>query len=245
MKKAISIVLALAMVFVMSLSVFAMDRPTDSTDAEAWTEYYTWVIENSEDPTQIVTEILNDISEGALDPMTALSIIGTLAEQGLVENETVQEIITGIQDFLAGLGGEGDEGNGDDIGSLLPDFGDLELPEFDFSGISDSFSTIFDTVFGALGGIIDMIFGGGGNGDTPTTPGDDGDDGNLWGDDGDGGFGDFGSGDNSGLGDFGASNDFNNNSLGDTTVFAVAAVAAVAGVALVLTRKKSKEDDAE
>ena len=38
---------------------------------------------------------------------------------------------------------------------------------------------------------------------------------------------------------------FNDNSLGDTSVIAVAAVAVVAGAALVLTRKKSKDEDAE
>lgn len=234
MKKAISIVLALAMVFVMSLSVFAAEKPTEPTDAEAWAAYYAELIANAEDPTAAVSEILNDVTSGAIDPLTALSVIGTLAEQGILENETVQEIIAAIQDIIGGNGD--DEGNGDDNGSFLPDFGDLELPEFNFDGIKDTLGTIFDTVFGALGGIIDMIFGGKGDDNNPTNPGDNDNDGDPWGgDDGDNSFGDNGFG----------GDDFNNNSLGDTTVFSVAAIAAVAGVALVLTRKKSKEDDAE
>ena len=59
-------------------------------------------------------------------------------------------------------------------------------------------------------------------GDSNTSGGDDED---LWGSEGD--------------------DPFNDNSLGDTSVIAVAAVAVVAGAALVLTRKKSKDEDAE
>lgn len=223
MKKAISVVLAMAMVFVLSLSVFAVDKPTDPTDAEAWTAYYTELITNAADPSTAITEILNDVTAGAVDPATALSVIGALVEQEVVSNETVQSIIESIQGIIGG--GEGGEG---ETGGFLPDFGGLELP--DISDIGGSLGSIFDTVFGALGGIFDSIFGGGDENptETPTDP----EDGDLWSDDGS---------DEDGFGDL----DFNDNSLGDTTVFSVIAVAAVAGVALVLTRKKSKDDDAE
>lgn len=238
MKKAISVVLALAMVFVLSLSVFAAEKPTEPSDADAWTAYYSELIANAEDPTAVISEILADVTGGAMDPVTALSVIAALVEQGIVENETVQSIIAAIQDLIGGGEDEGDDGEGSGgLGSLLPDFGNLQLPEFNFDGLFDTLGTIFDVVFGALGGIVGMLFGGSGGDDNPTTPDDD----DPWGDDG---FGDDdfgGSLDGDGFGDDG----FNDNSLGDTTVFAVAAVAAVAGVALVLTRKKSKDDDAE
>jgi hypothetical protein len=41
MKKTLAIVLALAMVLVMSVSVFAAEKPADATDTDAWTAYYT------------------------------------------------------------------------------------------------------------------------------------------------------------------------------------------------------------
>ena len=39
MKKTLAIVLALAMVLVMSVSVFAAEKPADATDTDAWTAY--------------------------------------------------------------------------------------------------------------------------------------------------------------------------------------------------------------
>ncbi|MCH5191773.1 MAG: hypothetical protein J1F23_06365 [Oscillospiraceae bacterium] len=227
MKKAISIVLALAMVFVMSLSVFAAEKPEDPDDVQGWIDYFTELFADEEaevDP----AEFLNDFM--SMSQETRLAVLRALVEQ--TDDPELKDMLDRLEGII---GGSGDDEGDDDNGSFLPDFGGLELPEFNFDGIKDTLGTIFDTVFGALGGIVGMLFGGNSGEEDPTTPTEPDDD--PWGDEGDGGLGDDGFGD--------GFDDFNGNSLGDTTVFSVAAIAAVAGVALVLTRKKSKEDDAE
>lgn len=237
MKKTISVVLALAMVFVMSLSAFAYsfdDELRDDIeiqgpdDVDGWTEYCMDVIghlatseDKEADQKEFVQIIVMSIQAGDMSPATAAKVIGTIAMSS-VEGVDIQGLIQQIRDAIGELPSI-------EIPSELPsEFpSDITLPSN--GGEGNGNGSFLDTILGALGGIIDGIFGGGDNED-PTTPSGDntsgGDDSDLWGD---------GDGDDA----------FNDNSLGDTSVIAVAAVAVVAGAALVLTRKKSKDEDAE
>ena len=86
---------------------------------------------------------------------------------------------------------------------------------------ADGAGGFLDTILGVLGGLGDILFGGGG--DTSEDPTDDNDD--VWGDEE--------STTNSG--------DSQVPNQGDTAVISVATIALVAGAALVLTRKKSED----
>ncbi len=232
MKKTISIVVALAMVFVMSFSAFATGegedlapvKPTDPTELGV---YYAELL-NAEDsdPAVVAQMILDDliVGEGDEGVYTVEDLPTVLA--AFAENSTdVDKLVAAAEQITAGLesmgvvlpdlddilppSGEGDEGNegGED---LLPD--DNEEP-----GSTDDF---LNTILGILGSIGDMIFGGGE--ETPNEPSDGDDafpDDNANPDDGDDLISD----------------------TGDTTVLSVAAVALVAGAALALTRKKSED----
>ena len=226
MKKTISIIVALAMVLMMSFSAFALDgvttpKPTTPDDVEGWTAYYLEAIEVA-DLTALVAEIQADLDSGAITQETLLSVLGGVVTQG------GSDALAGVTQILEELGLELPS---IEIPSELPsEFpSDITLPSI---GGGDSGSGSFiDTILGALGSLGDLIFGGdstddsgNNNNNNNSTSGDDDD---LWGDDGD--------------------DPFNDNSLGDTSVIAVSAVAVVACAALVLTRKKKtdKTDDAE
>ena len=234
MKKTISIVVALAMVFVMSFSAFATEgedlgavKPTDPTELGM---YYAELL-NAEDsdPMAVAAEIVADFQAGLITIDNLSAVITAFA--GNVVDETkllaaLEQVATGLEGLGVTLpnfddilppageeGGEGNEGEEGGEGELLPD-------DNTSGGVGD----FLNTILGILGSIGDMIFGGGS--DTPSTDdpaGDNGDD--AWGDEG------VEGGDDDDL----------VPDTGDTTVLSVAAVALVAGAALVLTRKKSED----
>ena len=226
MKKTLSIVLALAMVFVMSFAVFAegeeVIKPTDPTELGV---YYAELL-NAEDsdPAVVAQMILDDliIAEGDEGVYTVEDLPVVLA--AFAENSTdVEKLAAAATQIEAGLA---------DMGIVLPEFDDVLPPP---SG-EDEESTLpedeeptddtgfLNTILGILGSIGDMIFGGGSDTPSDTPSGDNGDD--AWGD---------------GDADTDADDDDLVSDTGDTTVISVAAVALVAGAALVLTRKKSED----
>lgn len=252
MKKTISVVLALAMVLIMSLSALAYDgistaKPTDPNDYNGWVAYYSELLTHvDEDKNGVENAIKEDIDAGAISSDIFENVITDAklnAQYSVSDRTALNSVVENTISYNAN-GGSGGSG-----GSLLPDISlpDISLPDISLPDVSipsefpsditlpsvggeDSGNGSFlDTILGALGGIVDGIMGGGDStggdtngGDSNTSGGDDED---LWGGEGD--------------------DPFNDNSLGDTSVIAVAAVAVVAGAALVLTRKKSKDEDAE
>lgn len=253
MKKTISVVLALAMVLIMSLSALAYDgistaKPTDPNDYNGWVAYYSeLLIHVDEDANGVENAIKEDIDAGAISSDIFENVITDAklnAQYSVSDRTALNSVVENTISYNAN-GGSGGSG-----GSLLPDISlpDVSLPDVSLPDVSipsefpsditlpsvggeDSGNGSFlDTILGALGGIVGGIMGGddstggdtNGGGDSSTSGGDDED---LWGSEGD--------------------DPFNDNSLGDTSVIAVAAVAVVAGAALVLTRKKSKDEDAE
>lgn len=252
MKKTISVVLALAMVLMMSLSALAYDgistaKPTDPNDSSGWVAYYSELLTHvDEDKNGVENAIKEDIDAGAISSEIFENVITDAklnAQYSVSDRTALNSVVENTISYNAN-GGSGGSG-----GSLLPDISlpDISLPDISLPDVSlpsefpsditlpsvggeDSGNGSFlDTILGALGGIVDGIMGGGdstgganGGDDSNTSGGDDED---LWGSEGD--------------------DPFNDNSLGDTSVIAVAAVAVVAGAALVLTRKKSKDEDAE
>lgn len=226
MKKTLSIVLALAMVFVMSFAVFAegeeVIKPTDP--AELGVYYAELLNAEDSDPAAVAQMILDDliIAEGDEGVYTVEDLPVVLA--AFAENSTdVEKLAAAAAQIEAGLA---------DMGIVLPEFDDVLPPP---SG-EDEESTLpedeeptddtgfLNTILGILGSIGDMIFGGGSDTPSDTPSGDNGDD--AWGD-----------------GDADADGDDDDlvSDTGDTTVISVAAVALVAGAALVLTRKKSED----
>lgn len=230
MKKTLSMVLALAMVFVMSFAVFAegeeVVKPTDPTELGA---YYAELL-NAEDsdPAVVAQMILDDLiigegDEGVytvedlptvitafVDNSTDTAKLDAAAEQIVAGLESMGIVLPEMPELPELPGGEGD-GEG---GELVPD----EEPTDD--------TGFLNTILGILGSIGDMIFGSG-SGDDPTGDDPSGDNGdNAWGD---------------GDADADGDNDDLVSDTGDTTVISVAAVALVAGAALVLTRKKSED----
>lgn len=257
MKKTVSVVLALAVILMMSLSAFAYDgistaKPTDPNDYSGWVAYYSELLTHvDEDKNGVENAIKEDIDAGAISSDIFENVITDAklnAQYSVSDRTALNSVVENTISYNAN-GGSGGSG-----GSLLPDLSlpDISLPDVSLPDVSlpdvsipsefpsditlpsvggdDSGNGSFlDTILGALGGIVDGIFGGGDStggdtngGDSNTSGGDDED---LWGSEGD--------------------DPFNDNSLGDTSVIAVAAVAVVAGAALVLTRKKSKDEDAE
>ena len=223
MKKTLSIVLALAMVFVMSFAVFAegeeVVKPTDP--AELGVYYAELLNAEDSDPAAVAQMILDDliIAEGDEGVYTVEDLPVVLA--AFAENSTdVEKLAAAATQIEAGLA---------DMGIVLPEFDDVLPPP---SG-EDEESTLpedeeptddtgfLNTILGILGSIGDMIFGSGD--ETPSEPSD-----------GDEAFPDDEANPD------GDSDDLISDT-GDTTVISVAAVALVAGAALVLTRKKSED----
>ena len=226
MKKTLSIVLALAMVFVMGFSAFAEgeDLTVKPTDPAELGVYYAELL-NAEDsdPAAVATEILNDLDTGDGEGIYTVEDLPVVLEAFVENSNDADKLLAAVEQITAGL---------ESMGIVLPEIDDVLPPP---SG-EDEESTLpedeeptddtgfLNTILGILGSIGDMIFGGGDDTPTDDPAGDNGDD--TWGDDD---------------ADTNGDDDDLVSDTGDTTVISVAAVALVAGAALVLTRKKSED----
>lgn len=140
MKKTLAIVLALAMVLVMSVSVFAAEKPADAADTEAWTAYYTELL-SAEDanPVAIAEELVADVEAGVVEMNVALNALETAAfAVGSGEAFEAAKNLLGIT-----------------AGSVLPDF----LPEDPVSALEATLAKILDSIFGMIGDIVASLFG--------------------------------------------------------------------------------------
>lgn len=223
MKKTISLIVALVMVFTMCMPAFAIEKPTGTpADATELGAYYAEKL-NAEDAdiSAIAAEIVADFQSGVITTDTALGVFAEIVK-GADSAEKAEAL---LETVVAAL---------EDLGITIPDVSipDVSIPDVSIPDISDptlpdddigdnSGSDFLDTVLGILGTIGDMIFG----------PSDDDDDNNN---DDDNTFND----NNTNTSD---SDDLVSDT-GDTTAVSVAAVALAAGAALVLTRKKSDEE---
>ena len=223
MKKAISLIVALAMVFVMCIPAFAegeeVVKPTDPTELGV---YYAELL-NAEDsdPAAVAQMMLDDLITGEGDEgVYTITDLPTVLAAFAENVEDIEKLAAAVEQIEAGLA---------NMGVVLPDLGDVlppsgegdegeELPDDETAGGAED---LLNTILGILGSIGDMIFGGGDSGDA----GDEGTTDDAWGDD---------------TTEDGDSDDLISDT-GDTTVLSVAAVALVAGAALVLTRKKSED----
>ena len=227
MKKTLSIVLALAMVFVMGFSAFAEGEdltPVKPTDPAELGVYYADLL-NAEDsdPAAVATEILNDLDTGDGEGIYTVEDLPVVLSAFVENSNDADKLLAAVEQIEAGL---------ESMGIVLPEIDDVLPPP---SG-EDEESTLpedeeptddtgfLNTILGILGSIGDMIFGGGDDTPTDDPAGDNGDD--TWGDDD---------------ADTNGDDDDLVSDTGDTTVISVAAVALVAGAALVLTRKKSED----
>ena len=226
MKKTISLIVALAMVFVMCIPAFATEKPTDvPSDATALGTYYAELLANGATVEEVSAEMIADAQNGVIDSTNYMDMFVTMMNLGVDQNAVINIVMDVVGPFQdagiempnineilppSGEGGEGNEGEEGDDETLLPDD--------DTAGGAED---LLNTILGILGSIGDMIFGGGDSGDE----GDEGTTDDAWGDD---------------TTEDGDSDDLISDT-GDTTVLSVAAVALVAGAALVLTRKKSED----
>lgn len=156
----------------------------------------------------------------AISIIVALAMVLTLSVSAFAVGESVD-----ASDDNSVISEENNEStdnetSGVDIGDIIPDF---SMPEFDLPTLPDfdngGQGNFLDTLLNALNGLGGLIFGTDSGENDPT---DDGE--NPWDDE---------------------DKEFNDRSLGDNSVVAIGAVAAVAAGALVITRKKSKDDDAK
>lgn len=241
MKKVISFVVAMALVLSMSVCAFAAEAPAADADYDAWVSYYTEVLNDAtlSDDEKTTTIVDNMPASKALfyaaldkavddvvtDGTEADAVLNSVNDKltvkygwGLDEAEWEYEVQENLDINIDGFIGNPADGN---VAPNVPgeETPDLEEDEDD----SDSSGSFLDTILGVLGGLGDILFGGGGEG-TPEEPTDDNND--PWGGE------EPTSGDN---------DDSQVPNQGDTSVVAVATVALVAGAALVLTRKKSED----
>ncbi len=140
MKKTLAVVLALAMVLVMSVSVFAAEKPADAADTAAWTAYYTEVLADTEvDPIDLAAEVVADVRNGVVDQTVALNALE--AASFAVGSKAVFDV---VMDFL-----------GFTDAPVLPDV----LPEDEETCLESTLSSIFDSIFGVIGDLVASLFG--------------------------------------------------------------------------------------
>ncbi|MBR5247151.1 MAG: hypothetical protein IKV25_07270 [Clostridia bacterium] len=142
MKKTLAVILALAMVLVMSVSVFAAEKPVDAADTAAWTAYYTELLTETEaDPVDVAAEVVADVRNGVVDQDVAMNALE--AASFAVGSEAVFAI---VKDFL-----------GFTDAPVLPDF----LPEDVVSPLEATLGSIFESIFGVIGDLVASLFGDG------------------------------------------------------------------------------------
>lgn len=269
MKKTISIIVALAMVFVMSFSVFAETESTTEvpeestsvvatekpTDPAELGKYYAEKFNEEGATVEFATEVAEDIATGYVTDVAATltAFMENVDDQQAAYNflKTVELAIKNTidPDFELPVAPPGEEVPSEDPSEEPSEEDTLPEEEPSEDAGEDAGSGFLNTILGILGTIGDLIFGGGS--DTPDVPGDDGttddpfggDD--QWGDNGDdelsGGESSDAVPEDEAESENGEKEDELVSDTGDTTVLSVAAVALVAGAALILTRKKSED----
>ncbi len=146
MKKTLSVVLALVMVLVMSLSAFAAEKPADTADVAAWTAYYTELLADDEtDPIDLAAIIVKDVTAGVVDQNTALDALDDAANA--LGTEYAVEVVDVVLDIF-----------GITDAPVLPDV----LPEDDnkLPPIFATLESILDTIFDAISNIVGGLFSG-------------------------------------------------------------------------------------
>lgn len=161
MKKTLSIVLALAMVFVMGFSAFAEgeDLTVKPTDPAELGVYYAELL-NAEDsdPAAVATEILNDLDTGDGEGIYTVEDLPVVLSAFVENSNDADKLLAAVEQIEAGL---------TSMGIVLPEIDDVLPPP---SG-EDEESTLpedeeptddtdfLNTILGILGTIGDMIFG--------------------------------------------------------------------------------------
>ena len=221
MKKTLSIIVALVMMFALCIPAFAegevVEKPTDPVELGI---YYAERFNTEGATTELVTELMEDYLNGNMeDPEATFN--------AFVENSDNPTAAYALLATVEGILQQVDPNftlpvNPPSTETPDEELPDEELPEEELPEDEGDDFDFLNTILGILGSIGDMIFGGGD--ETPSEPSDGDeafpdDEANIYDDDDDELISD----------------------TGDTTVLSVAAVALVAGAALVLTRKKSED----
>lgn len=142
MKKTLSVVLALAMVLVMSLSAFAAEKPADVADVAAWADYYAEVLADvANDPIDVAADIVADINAGVVDQVVAIDAL----ETAILTSGASDAALRAVEDFL-GLE------DADALPEILPEDAPL-------GGIAATIEAILDSLFGFIGDLAAMLFG--------------------------------------------------------------------------------------
>ena len=222
MKKTLSIIVALVMMFALCIPAFAegevVEKPTDPVELGI---YYAERFNTEGATTELVTELMEDYLNGNMeDPEATFN--------AFVENSDNPTAAYALLATVEGILQQVDPNftlpvNPPSTETPDEELPDEELPEEELPEDEGDDFDFLNTILGILGSIGDMIFGSG-DGETPDAPEADDeafpdDEANIYDDDSDDLISD----------------------TGDTTVVSVAAVALVAGAALVLTRKKSED----
>lgn len=142
MKKTLSVVLALVMVLVMSLSAFAAEKPADSADVAAWTDYYKEVLADTEsDPIDLAAAVVADVREGVVSQEVAFDALESAALA--LGTDAAEAVLLAVADFL-----------GFTDAPVLPDV----LPEDEATGCFAKVEGIFDVILGAIGDFAGSLF---------------------------------------------------------------------------------------
>ena len=192
---------------------------TDKYTAEEYGKKIVDMLAEGKGVSDIASTVVSDLMGGKIDPATIPDVITYVTENA----DTSDSDVSGVLDFLEGLADQ--IGGGE---SIIPGGGDGDISLPDLGGLGDLFSNFDISSIGSLlsgipliGPLIAGLFGGG--------------------DDDGGNGGGSNSGDNTW--DDGGTDDFSNNDTGDVSFIAVGTVALVAGAALILTRKRNKEEE--
>ena len=144
MKKTLAVVLALAMVLVMSISVFAAEKPADAADTAAWTAYYTEVLADVDaDPIDLAATIVADVRNGAVEQEVAIGALEAAVVS--VGSDKAAAAFKAVKDFL-----------GISDAPVLPEV----LPEDEDTSCLAGFDSVIDSIFNAIGDFVGTLFVG-------------------------------------------------------------------------------------
>ncbi len=144
MKKLISVFLAVTMLFVMCISAFAAEKPQAADDVAAWTEYYAELLaDETADPLDVASEVVDDIDNGIVDEEVAIEAIERAALR--LGTDYADEVVATVSNFLGLTGAP-------TIPDLLPDDDEGGLLSTFFGKIADFFLKIIGFFAGFLFG---------------------------------------------------------------------------------------------